>query len=98
VSEDWKVGDLAVCVDDRVNPAAGIICVQAGQIYRVEAVGPLAANRLLGVGLGLFMEGVDNGPLGHSEHRFRKIRPDEHEDCEPEFVELLKLSKQRVST
>jgi hypothetical protein len=92
---DWQVGDLAVCVDDgpsrepRNNPT---IWVVKGSCYRVSAVVH-----------GLLLNGEPphaicpfNGPTGWAENRFRKIRPDEHEDCEPEFVELLNRIKRKA--
>jgi hypothetical protein len=106
VSEDWKVGDLAVCVDAGPSrrPATWVthhrLCSQLreGTAYLVEAICITAKGEV-----GLVLRGFDyrtptgtNVP-GWNPARFRKIRPDEHEDCEPEFVELLKRSKKRVS-
>lgn len=88
---DWKVGDLAVCVDTlpRKVCAGGDGC-KKGRIYRVEAV----VNDWLG-NIGLVLEGrrSDHPTGGYLAIAFRKIRPDAHEDCEPEFVTLLKRSK-----
>lgn len=93
---DWQVGDLAVCV------ASGNI-TREGSTYTVAAVIPPGAldfgrfnsyDRPV-----LYFVGLDPPESGNGSDsaRFRKIRPDEHESCEPEFVELLKRSKRRVS-
>ena len=101
MSADWQVGDLAVCVDAspcRCIPGCGIsLGLVNGHIYRVLAVLP-AGNGAdwdnLDVGLGRI-------PMhrfyGACVDRFRKIRPDEHTQCEPEFVTLLQRSRKRVS-
>ncbi len=87
-------GDLVVCVDAKpdvltTRPKA-LAQLREGAVYRI---------------VGIYVHPVRSGfhlaeahdPTGFSMHRFRKIRPDEQEPCEVEFVELLKLSKQRVS-
>jgi hypothetical protein len=90
MSDDWKVGDLAVCVD--VSPF---------RCQRTLHIGPKLAEgatvQVLGVGVRpcgcrvLLWPGTE---LGGVAHRFRKIHPDEHEACEDEFVTLLNRSKQ----
>jgi hypothetical protein len=94
---DWQVGDLAVCVDvsDRFyaqyrRTALAGRRFAIGKKYRVVAT---SIHRITGEEI-LLMEGQ---PDTAGAWRFRKIRPDEHEACEEEFVILLKLSKQRVS-
>jgi hypothetical protein len=98
VSEDWKVGDLALCIDGRPNP--GIkrnVGIEVGRTYRVAGLtaGPTKHDLYGTSPCGLLIEGLLSGGRGgaFSCLRFRKIRPDEHEDCEPEFVELLKRSR-----
>ena len=95
----WEAGDLAVCVDARPNPrirqSSGI---QVGQVYRVAVVIQHAPrpNAVFGLtSVGLVLDGVwtSSKTGGFAAQRFRKIKPDAHEDCEPEFVELLKRSK-----
>jgi len=98
---DWEIGDLALCV--KVGPWHGnrsrrvVDGPAGGQTYKVSWVG------LTSSGLGLELEGVethrnkDGSAILWRADKFRKIRPDEHEPCEAEFVTLLKLSKQRVS-
>jgi len=93
---EWQVGDLAVCVDagpirigNRFNARPDLI---EGHVYRVIALDcahPEWQNEPC-----LELEGVF---FLASVQRFRKIRPDEQEACEPEFVTLLRKSKQRVS-
>lgn len=105
---DWQVGDLALCVDD--GPCGcGYCCgspsgLVEGKAYTVLAVCPVdPVDDPLRTWLSLV---VDSPPLptwehpeeGFSARRFRKIRPDEHEACENEFVILLKLSKQRAAS
>jgi hypothetical protein len=96
---DWQVGDLAVCVDaapprnnPRVPPA---IKLERGKVYTVTGI------RICKNGPGLL---VDDEPphfgatieVGWGVDRFRKIRPDEHEKCEPEFVTLLETFTRKV--
>jgi len=91
---DWQVGDLAVCVDDGPRYFEQNVIVKKDAVYRVTG---LAATKD-GEGT-LFLEGVigwlpgERGPVAYRVSRFRKIRPDEHEACEPEFVTLLKRKK-----
>jgi len=91
---DWSVGDLAVCIHDGHCTHCGAPAgVEKGRLYRVSGVN-LNPHRVT-----LSLEGVpditapDHHP-GHVVGRFRKIRPDEHEGCEPEFVTLLKRIRQ----
>lgn len=94
---DWQVGDLAVCVDASAWPASedAPSLLRAGAIYRVIAYWPDAEWRHVPPSPGLQLEGVKRPKLHSffSCERFRKIRPDKHEECEPEFVQLLKRSK-----
>lgn len=99
---DWQVGDLAVCVD--AGP-----CKNAHELINPHRQGALVLGKAyLVIGLGrarrerfsLFVKGAtaadqDYG-FGFSVHRFRKIRPDEQEACEPEFVTLIKRAKRKV--
>jgi hypothetical protein len=92
---DWQVGDLAVCVDNapRSTTAPGIqYRLECGRVYRVSALRQARSGKL-----NLFMEGVAYPfGIGNGAFRFRKIRPDQHEACEPEFVTLLKRTKRTV--
>ena len=95
MSDDWKVGDLAVCVDAGpllldgcTHSGRGLV---SGRTYRVAGT---SCCRVTGKDTLVFTE--ETGLDGSLVLRFRKIRPDEPEACETEFVELLKLSKQRV--
>jgi hypothetical protein len=98
VSEDWKVGDLALCVDASPTMNGRETGLAEGRVYRVTAYFPIPEPSKFGPSPGILVGGVKfAGRRSFSSARFRKIRPDEHEDCEPEFVELLKRSKKRVS-
>jgi hypothetical protein len=85
---DWEVGDLAVCVDAEFYDFCGR-----------PAVGPSLGSKHVVADVGFAPEGfvwidlLGFGGTGMDARQFRKIRPDEHEDCEPEFVELLKRSR-----
>lgn len=93
---DWQVGDLALCVDARVKFISGYRCdgngLEEGRIYRVVASSQHPLTRVLV----LHLDPMVNGD-GSAASRFRKIRPDEHKSCEPEFVTLLKRSKRKVA-
>jgi hypothetical protein len=95
MSDDWKVGDLALCVDCHCgSPIHGFqrsAATEPGHAYLVAGIrlGPFTMCR---APMGLIFEGDPDG-RGHCSARYRKIRPDKHEDCEPEFVTLLKRSK-----
>jgi hypothetical protein len=96
---DWQVGDLAVCVD--AEPQAGDFIrdsqLRVGSVYTVTRV-LLSGGRGDRTAIGLSLLGMRpaGGREGYCEDRFRKIRPDEHEACEPEFVTLLKRTKVRA--
>jgi hypothetical protein len=94
---DWQVGDKALCVDAGPDRFYGDVGLTLGRIYTV--VGLPMGNQY-----DRWKEGLELGEVrppkpsvGYASYRFRKIRPDEHEDCEPEFVELLNRSKRKVS-
>lgn len=98
MSDDWKVGDLALCVS--VMPCA--LCgfaelgTEIGKIYRVEAVQNeelLGGYWLLLPEAKLVLHEHFNDDLWFASEDFRKIRPDEHEPCEDEFVTLLNRTK-----
>lgn len=90
-SDDWSVGDLAVCVEAEFynrdgSPASG---PELGGVYTVTDIGTAIE--------GFTWIGIDGfGDLGMDARQFRKIRPDQHEACESEFVTLLKRSRNRV--
>lgn len=97
MSDEWEVGDLALCLltgpwfnwayGDGTDTMRG---PQAGEVNRV---------------CGSFIDEYGDLQLELAEYPgddflasvFRKIRPDEHEDCEPEFVELLNRIKRKVA-
>lgn len=90
---DWAVGDLALYVDDSPNPKwPEWRALTRGAAYVVSSIDYDPTDP---VPLGLLLAGVALRPgmTGFNPDRFRKIRPDEHEACEPEFVTLLKRKK-----
>jgi hypothetical protein len=99
MSDDWKVGDLALCVDANPDPVwverAGLnyMKLEVGRTYCV--IGLVDFDTAFP---GLVIDGPASPRSCGSwqRDRFRKIRPDEHEDCEPEFVELLNRIKRKV--
>ena len=90
MSDDWKVGDLAVAVGR-----------QNSQGWWAEGSPPKGsitpvADVFHGDGwTALVFDGYPSPHFtrGWQHYCFRRIRPDEHESCEPEFIELLKRSK-----
>ena len=88
---DWQVGDLALVVGAKLGPGDWR-CKggpKAGCVVVIEGVIP-------GPGwLALVPAGYRSTHFtrGWGSESFRKIRPDEHEACEPEFVTLLKRAK-----
>lgn len=94
---DWQVGDLAVCVAPIVEDP---IEVARGDILSVEGVWPdvpHAVTLVMGCCLDFAgIERLDGGEAAYCAERFRKIRSDEHEACEEEFVTLLKRSRKTV--
>jgi hypothetical protein len=94
MATDWQVGDLAVCVEDQ--PLPGTVStgatIRKGAVYRVVGLKEHRGD------LNLFLHGITYRlGIGTRAFRFRKIRPDEQEACEPEFVTLLKRAKRPVS-
>lgn len=93
----WEVGDLALCVDANPHPHSHtrslppLIGLELGKVYTVTGV----------VAAGLLLADVPQIETpewlpAFRAWRFRKIKPDQHEDCEPEFVALLNRSKRKV--
>jgi hypothetical protein len=98
--DDFQVGDLAVCVNN--GPWHAIQTPELyGQlvldrIYRVTAVGELS------FGPGVDVEGIPRQRTSSeipnfAAARFRKVRPDQHEACEDDFMKLVKRSKKIVT-
>jgi hypothetical protein len=91
------VGDLVVCLDNSTKyHEAWAFKLQLGRIYKVAAAGiPNHAQTYPCLGFLEIMTGA-NVVAAFDATRFRKIRPDEHEKCEPEFVTLLETFKRKV--
>jgi hypothetical protein len=92
---DWAVGDRALCVKSGEKTSEG-------RIYTVAQIIPPGSfcdgiyNHHPVTGL-RFVEVAHSYRAASDERRFRKIRPDEHQSCEPEFVTLLENFKRKVS-
>lgn len=95
MSAGWEVGDLALCVGDHDNwflddGGDGDFALSTdpdpklGEILRVIWVGN--CDSVLRLSFAKY-------PDRYEAVSFRKIRPDEHESCEAEFITLLKRSK-----
>ena len=93
---DWQVGDLAVRVETSCS----------GGHWGQNSEAPIGSVlRVVGLRRGPFCD--CDAPLallfeGGSERggcclAYRKIRPDEREACEPEFVTLLQRIKRKVA-
>lgn len=95
-SEDWKAGDLALCLrDDWGGKGAHWFPTPwpvAGTIYRVKTVEvvPCILNQRIH-GEGLNLEGC---PQWWSSHSFRKIKPDATA-CSAGFREAIKILTKR---
>ena len=84
----WEVGDLALCADGRDGccTCCGEKVFDTARIYRLGAIN----GEMLWFPEARQLANHHNFWGGWD---FRKIRPDEHEACEPEFVTLLKRKK-----
>jgi hypothetical protein len=90
----WQVGDLAVCVELNPQTPFSLGGLRVGSIYTVTA-SYLGVSGVHCVDLAEARSSHQSG--GYQSFRFRKIRPDEHQACEPEFVTLLKRTKRPVA-
>lgn len=85
MSDDWKPGDLALCVRGGKDPSSDIPSAQPGRIYTVANVtncGPF------GIGLG-FRELPDSQDWAYGAEDFRKIRPHTPDEQDAETIRLL---------
>jgi hypothetical protein len=104
VSDDWKVGDLAVCVVTGALPCPhdsipgmlhrGGWCPKDERAREVVAISESSVNQGAHIGemCGCISLTFADGSRANSS-RCRKIRPDELTECEPEFVTFLKRRK-----
>lgn len=97
MGDDWKPGDLALCIDDsegNIHDKNGqlVRLLERGKVYRVEALDadPAFAE------IGLHLEGVPRPwsekwqtEIGWLETRFRKIRPHTPDEFDRETIALL---------
>jgi hypothetical protein len=98
----WQVGDLALCVEaGRINCGCETVhnnthsSLSKGATYRVRSIARACdvSERCAFCPCEALV--TEDGRIGLSS-RFRKVRPDAHEACEPEFVTLLKRAKRTV--
>lgn len=95
MADDWQVGDLALCVDDK-NLRKGL--VRKGGLYRVNDLFH-GDHVKLGPRVSLFFDGI-NDIMGYAAIRFRKIRPlrsDERSSFLADLNEPVKRSRETVS-
>lgn len=102
--DDWRVGDLALCVCDDPCPIypgseGGIV---SGGVYTVAAV--MALKDVYGrenIGLQLDRHNVTHPKTGavgyHNSYRFRKIRPHTTDEEDRETIRLLNEKKEPVA-
>lgn len=76
MSEDWKAGDLAMCVAQMILPNGQACPLLPGYVGTVHAVGPSLAYPGL-----LFIGFQEWSPFGFQATAFRKIAPHKP-DCE----------------
>ncbi len=90
MSGDWQVGDLALCVANRLRPPFDTTpskLLRIGAIYTVTAVRWSHGEQCLALGLA---EVQSRGPLGHwRAWAFRKIRPHTPDAEDRETIALL---------
>jgi hypothetical protein len=93
---DWQVGDLALCIHlSDIHPFwRARTRFREGEVYRVDG---LVNGRFGELYLVIGAPDIFAATGYPNAGRFRKIRPDEHEACEPEFVTLLKRTKRTVA-
>jgi len=91
MSEDWKPGDLAVCVNRRT-----IICDKfahtGGNCAALTGPAEVVSVEVKSCGCIRLRFAASSGVA----QRFRKVRPDQHEPCEAEFITLLNRTKRKV--
>lgn len=90
MSDDWKVGDLALCVDAS-RRWAGNCCAElltSGAVYRVSRAGTDCGTPY--VTLEAPINPFDR-TSGFAADRFRKIRPDEQSGEKQDWIDLLKV-------
>ena len=93
--EGWKIGDLAVCIDDRWcacgRPTCGMkaIAPRKEQLLRVNAVHSVIDKQFLR---------FEDGPDNHFWHAtaFRKVKPDTDAADDALWVEQLQHLRRRV--
>ena len=103
--DDWKAGDLALCVNagpiDPNYSGAHIGLIQ-GKIYWVLAVADGLPWSVSGPGLGIMIDGPSNqhtdGTISYYWHplRFRKVKPDTEACNREEWELIINVNKSRI--
>lgn len=97
MADDWKPGDLALCVNNASNPKFGANELRVGATYVVTSVTPPAPNPIFPRAPGLHVAGArTRSERGFSAYRFRKIKPLTDEEREQFVNELNTPAKERV--
>jgi hypothetical protein len=96
MSENWAVGDLAECLDNTPAPHERLAGrLEVGRIYRVKRCGIPKGEDFFCLAFQDILTKPGRG-AAFNANRFRKVLPPKHEDCEPEFVDLLNRIKRKV--
>lgn len=94
MSADWQIGDLALCVADRLPPPKDqpTKLLRVGAIYTVNSVRWSLGDQCVAIGLN---EVRSNGPLGDwHESVFRKVTPPEADEFDREIIALMNRVEQ----
>lgn len=87
---DWQVGDLALCIANRLPPPKDqpTSLLRVGAVYNVRSVRWSHGDRCIAIGLN---EVRSRGPLGdwHASV-FRKVTPETADEFDRETIALMK--------
>lgn len=107
MSDDWAVGDLALCVDvspprrcKRPEGRALAAALVLGRAYRVVEIRTITRGVDAGY-IALRFPGFDYRTeggeyAGFDKARFRKIRPDAHEGSADDWALILETTKRKA--
>lgn len=88
MTDEWKVGDLALCIDAHTPTCDGFVPtgIVEGALYRVYGVGTDDAGDL-----GLFLDETESAGYagGYLAKRFRKIHPHIPDEEDREIIRLM---------
>lgn len=89
MADDWQIGDLALCVADRLPPPRDkpTKLLRVGAVYTVRSVRWSEGDQCVAIGL---QEVRSRGPLGDFHAMvFRKVTPPAADEFDRETVRLL---------